>query len=194
MKYRAALAELTKVGRELWNRRLASGSSGNLSARLDDGSLLLTRAGASLRDLTAADFVVTDAQGTARGQERAPTTEYRLHVAAYGARHDISVALHTHPTFCVIWSKFNVPLPRDTVGARETLRQVAVTRYHAPGTRELADEVAAALGDADNVLMERHGFLSVGDSVEDAFLQTDLAEEAARIAYFSRLAGLTGND
>ena len=194
MKYRTALAELTKIGRELWERRLVTGSSGNLSVRLDDGSLLMTRAGASLRALAATDFVLTDGLGIPRDEKCLPTTEYQLHVAAYQTRDDIAVALHTHPSFCVIWSKYNAVLPRDTVGARETLRDVAVTPYRPPGTAELAAEVAAILKHADNVIMERHGLLSVSSSIEDAFLQTDLAEEAARIAYFSRLAGLTATD
>jgi ribulose-5-phosphate 4-epimerase/fuculose-1-phosphate aldolase len=118
-----------------------------------------------------------------------------LHVGAYRARPDAAVVVHTHPTFCVVWSKENSVLPRDTVGARETLREVVLTRFHPAGSAALADEVAAVLRRGiDNVLLERHGFLAVSDSLEDAFLQTDLAEEAARIAYFSRLAGFTSSD
>ena len=194
MKYRVAVRELIDVGRELWKRRLVTGSSGNLSTRLDDGSLVMSRAGISLRNLSAADLIVTDEAGKPSDDEVRPTSEYQLHVAAYRTRDDINFVLHTHPTFCVVWSKLSSILPRDTVGARETLRDVIVTRYQPPGTAALADEVAMALKRADNVLMERHGLLAVSSSIEDAFLQTDLAEEAARIAYFSRLAGFTPSD
>ena len=194
VKYRAAVRDLIEVGRELWQRRLVTGTSGNLSARLDDGSLIMTRAAVSLRDLNSADLIVTDGAGKSTDDKERPTSEYQLHVAAYRTREDINVALHTHPTFCVVWSKLSSVLPRDTVGARETLRDVVVTPYLPPGTAVLAGEVATALKHADNVLMERHGFLAVSSSIEDAFLQTDLAEEAARIAYFSRLAGFIPND
>ena len=37
--------------------------------------------------------------------------------------------------------------------------------------------------------MERHGLSCAGRGFEEAFILTDLAEEAARIAYFSRLLG-----
>ena len=194
MKYRAAVHELTRVGRELWERRFVTGSSGNLSVRLDDESLLMTAAGVSLRKLQSADLVVTDLAGKPHNAKERATSEYPLHVAAYRARSDITVALHTHPTFCVVWSKCNTGLPRDTVGARETLRDVALARYQPPGTAELADGVATALSQADNVFMERHGLLTVSTSIEDAFLQTDLAEEVARIAHFSRLAGFNPSD
>jgi ribulose-5-phosphate 4-epimerase/fuculose-1-phosphate aldolase len=36
--------------------------------------------------------------------------------------------------------------------------------------------------------MERHGLSAVSATLEDAFMQTDLAEEAARIAVFTKLA------
>ena len=194
MKHRAAIREMIDLGRALWERRLVSGSSGNLSARLEDGTVLMTPPGVSLRALKAKDLVLTDPSGNSRNKEQRPTSEFHLHVAAYQTREDITVAVHTHPTFCVIWSKHNSTLPRDTVGARETLRDVVVAPYQPPGSIALADQVGIALREVDNVLMERHGFLAVSSSFEDAFLQTDLAEEAARIAYFSRLAGLTAND
>ena len=194
MKLRIAQRELIAIGRELWERRLVTGSSGNLSVRLDDDCLLMTRAGISLRALHPEDLVVTDLQGQSSDDRKRPTTEYLLHVAAYRERPDVSVAVHTHPTFCVVWSKYNSVLPRDTVGARETLGDVIVARYQPPGSSALADEVGAAIRSVDNVLMERHGFLSVATSLEEALLQTDLAEEAARIAYFSRLAGLAPTD
>jgi ribulose-5-phosphate 4-epimerase/fuculose-1-phosphate aldolase len=38
--------------------------------------------------------------------------------------------------------------------------------------------------------MERHGISAVAKTLEEAFMQTDLAEEAARIAYFSKLLSL----
>ena len=79
--------------------------------------------------------------------------------------------------------------PRDTVGARETLGPVAWTAYRDPGTHDLADLCAVEFARGiDTVVMERHGVSAVGASLEAAFVLTDLAEEAARIAYFSRLA------
>jgi len=39
----------------------------------------------------------------------------------------------------------------------------------------------------DVVLMERHGLSAVGASLEQAFVSTDLAEEAARIDFLSGL-------
>jgi L-fuculose-phosphate aldolase len=117
-----------------------------------------------------------------------PTTELPLHVAAYGARPDARSVIHTHPTFCVLWSKTGAVFERDTVGATETLGPVAWTSYKAPGSRELARVTSDAFARGFNiVLMERHGVSALGATLEEAFVRSDLAEEAARIAFFSRI-------
>jgi ribulose-5-phosphate 4-epimerase/fuculose-1-phosphate aldolase len=187
-----ARAEIVRYGRLLWDRRLVAGSSGNVSVRLDDGDLLVTPSGISLREMTDAQIVRVDPAGAPRDPRQHPTSELPLHIAAYKARPDASCVVHTHPTFCVVWSKVGSIFPRDTVGARETLGPVAWTAYRDPGTHELADLCADEFARGfDTVVMERHGLSIVAQTLERAFVLTDLAEEAARIAYFSRLADLT---
>lgn len=172
----------------LWERRLVTGTSGNVSMRLEDGDLVVTPTLASLRALGPDDLVRTDSKGVPRDPERHPTSEVPLHVAAYAARPEIRTVIHTHPTFCVVWTKTGRIFERDTVGARETLGQVAWTPYRPPGTEELAEVTSAEFArGADVVLMERHGVSAVSRTLEEAFVNTDLAEEAARIAFFSRL-------
>jgi L-fuculose-phosphate aldolase len=101
-------------------------------------------------------------------------------------RSDVRCVVHTHPTYCVGWSKTGVLFPLDTVGAIESLGSIAFTRYAKSGTRELADICSAALTDADTILMERHGLSSVGSTLETAFVRTDLAEQTAHIEYVAR--------
>jgi L-fuculose-phosphate aldolase len=175
---------LVRCGHRLWQRRLVTGTSGNLSYRLHDGTLLATPAAASLDDLAPEALVALDAQGLPRG-DGTPTSELPLHLAAYRVRADINCVVHTHPTMCVVWSKTGGIFPRDTVGAGETLRTCAWTAYYRNGSAELANVCAEQFAQGvDVVLMERHGLSVVSQDLDDALNQTDLAEEAARIAYY----------
>lgn len=173
----------------LWNRRLVTGTSGNVSVRLDDGDILVTPAGVSLRALEPQQLVRVDPHGTPRAGER-PTSELPLHVAAYEAQPRIRCVIHTHPTYCVVWGKCcKGVFPQDTVGARETLGEVAWTPYRPAGSPDLARLCAAEFArGVPTVLMERHGLSTTGQTLEEAFVLTDLAEEAARIAYLSERA------
>jgi len=175
---------LVRCGRRLWQRRLVSGTSGNLSYRMDDGTLLATPSAVSLDDVTPDALVALDASGTPR-RGGTPTSELPLHLAAYRVRPDINCVVHTHPTMCVVWSKTGNIFPRDTVGASETLRNCVWTPFRPNGSSELAEICAAQFAQGvDVVMMERHGLSVVSTHLDDALNQTDLAEEAARIAYY----------
>ena len=163
------------------------GTSGNVSMRLDDGDLLVTPSQRGLGYLHAEDIVRVDLDGQPRDPAQRATSELPLHLAAYRTRPDVRAVVHTHPTMSVVWSKTGALFPRDTVGARESLGTCAWTPYRKNGTQELADLCAAEFERGINlVVMERHGVTAIASTIEEAFMQTELAEEAARIAYFSQ--------
>ncbi|MHB8147109.1 MAG: class II aldolase/adducin family protein [Vulcanimicrobiaceae bacterium] len=185
-----ARAAIVLYGRRLWERRLVTGTSGNISVRLDDGDIIATPSARSLAHLDPNELVRVDSSGIARDTSQRPTSELPLHLAAYRERPNIRCVMHTHPTFCVVWSQTGSVFPRDTVGAREALGSVAWTAFRPNGTSELAELCAVEFARGiDTVIMERHGLSSIAEHLEDAFVQTDLAEEAARIAYYSHVAG-----
>lgn len=177
----------------LWQRGLVAGSSGNVSVRLDDGTLVVTPSGRSLRALTAGELVRTGHDGVPLDASARPTSELPLHLAAYRVRPEIRCVIHTHPTYCVGWSNCGVLFPLDTVGAIESLGPIAFTRYAKSGSRELAEICSAAFAQAvDTIVMERHGLSSIGTTLETAFLRTDLAEQTAHIEYITQVLAAAG--
>jgi ribulose-5-phosphate 4-epimerase/fuculose-1-phosphate aldolase len=190
MNEREARDAIVRYAELLWERRLVAGNSGNVSVRLDDGTLLVTPTGRSLRDLAPDELVRTSATGEALASGK-PTSELPLHVAAYRTRPDVRCVIHTHPTYCVAWSKTGTLFALDTVGAIESLGPIAWTRYAKSGTAELADVCAAAFAaEADTIVMERHGLSSAAADLETAFLRTDLAEQTAQIEFAARALGV----
>jgi L-fuculose-phosphate aldolase len=192
---RSAREDIVRYCTLLWDRRLVTGTSGNVSVRLPGGGLLVTPSRKSLRELSADEVILTDAAGRSRDLSQRATSELALHLAAYRARPDARCVVHTHPTFCVVWSRTGRLFPQDTVGARETLGPVGLAPYLPPGSVELAESCAEIFSRGiDTVLMERHGLSTIGVDLEIAFVLTDLAEEAARVGYFASLAGSAPRD
>lgn len=185
-----AREQIVRYAQRLWDRRHVTGTSGNISVRLESGDVLVTPSQRSLAELLPDDLVLVDASGRPRDAGQRPTSELPLHLAAYRVRKNIICVIHTHPTMTVVVSKTGALFSRDTVGAAETLRESAWTPYRKNGTHELAELCAEQFArGVDVVVMERHGLSVAATSLEDAFMQTDLAEEASRIAYFSSLQG-----
>jgi len=191
MKRKAAGRAIVACARELWDRRLVTGSSGNLSARLADGSILITPTGRAFRALDARELVRIDPQtGASLEDGKAPSSEYLLHIAAYRARPDIGIVVHTHPTYCVVWSGAGRLFPRDTVASTESLAPMVWVDFFPSGSLQLAEATSAALsGGAPLALLGNHGLIAVGTDFDDALVQTDLAEECARVAYLARAMG-----
>jgi len=179
-----ARAALVAYGRRLYARGLVAGSSGNVSVRLIGGGLLTTPTAVSLGSLESATLVRCGEDGTPDFGQGKPTSELPLHLAAYDARPDIACVVHTHPTYCVGWSKTGALFPLDTVGAIESLGPIAFTPYARSGTRELAMICARAFAArVDTIVMERHGLSCIAGDLETAFLHTDLAEQTATIEF-----------
>ncbi|MGC8484216.1 MAG: class II aldolase/adducin family protein [Candidatus Baltobacteraceae bacterium] len=182
-------AEIVDCARRLWQRGLVTGSSGNISARMEGGDILVTPSGRSLERLAAGDIVRVDCNGTPYDATPHPSSELPLHLAAYRVRPDAAYIVHTHPTACVTWSLRGRLFPRRTVGAMESLGAVGWVPYAPAGSSELAASGAAIFArGVDTILMERHGLSALGATLERAFILTDLAEESARIALGAALS------
>lgn len=187
MRKGTASEEVIRCSRALWERGLVTGSSGNVSARLDGGAILITPTRKALGLLREEDLVQIDSTGKASGGGK-PSSEWRLHVAAYAARPQIRFVVHTHPTFCVVWAGENQVFPRETVASMESLAPIAFVAYHPTGTQALADATRDALESGSPLaLLARHGLVAVGEDIDEAYVQTDLAEECAKVAYYSAI-------
>jgi ribulose-5-phosphate 4-epimerase/fuculose-1-phosphate aldolase len=149
--------------------------------------LMITPTRKALGLLRKKDLARIDSAGVGLSGTK-PSSEWRLHVAAYAARDDIEVVVHTHPTFCVVWAGEDRLFPRETVASTESLAAMKLVAYHPTGSQELADATRAALGDGTPLaLLARHGLVAVAREMDEAYVQTDLAEECARVAYYATL-------
>ncbi|MBD5634339.1 MAG: class II aldolase/adducin family protein [Candidatus Eremiobacteraeota bacterium] len=184
MQFEAAGPAIVRYAKRLYDRGLVAGASGNVSVRLDDGTLLVTPTLLSLGSLELEELVHCSSDGAPFAAGMKPTSELPLHLAAYRVRPDVTCVIHTHPTYCVGWSKTGALFPLDTVGAIESLGPIGFTRYERSGSQELADVCAESFARrVDTIVMERHGLSCVADRLETAFLRTDLAEQTAQIEF-----------
>ena len=174
--------------RRAYERQLAFGTSGNASARLGE-EILVTPSGCCLGDLTRADLVRVDLSGERLAGRRQPTRELAMHLELYRARPDIRAILHTHPPNAMAFALLGKTIPPLTPELKLRVGKVAMVKYHQPGSRELASEVAIKLRGSAAVL-ERHGLVTVGQTPLDALYVAEAVEEAARAAFLTRVLSL----
>jgi L-fuculose-phosphate aldolase len=169
---------------------LVEGTSGNLSARLPDGNVVLSPSSLDYEVMTLDDLVVTDLDGNVVEGTRAPTTEKALHLACLRAHDDVHAVIHSHALFCSMFAVTRQPIPCVIeefdvyVGG-----DVPVAEYRLTGSDELAEEVSKWVGDRGAVLMANHGLLTVGKDPRDAMKVAAIVERTARIVWGARLLG-----
>lgn len=185
MRESQAREQICLFARSLFERGLSHGSSGNISARLDDGSLLLTPTDASLGFLDPARLSHVDANGHPIGGDK-PTKEAPLHLALYQTRAGSGAVVHLHSTHSVAVSMLpeidpNAVLPPLTPYYVMRVGDTALIPYHRPGDPAVADAIRGLAGRHASVLLANHGPVVAGSSLSAAVYAIEELEETARL-------------
>jgi ribulose-5-phosphate 4-epimerase/fuculose-1-phosphate aldolase len=177
--------EICRLGRSLFERGLTPGSSGNISARLDDGGYVVTPTNASLGFLDPATLSRLDANGRHLSGD-APTKEVPLHSALYQTRSTAHAVAHLHSTHSVALSMLPEIDPRAVfppMTAYYVMRcgATALVPYYRPGDPAVADAIRGLAGKYSSVLLANHGPVVAGDTLEAAVFAIEELEETARL-------------
>ena len=176
--------EICRLGRSLFERGLTPGSSGNISAKLDDGGYMVTPTNASLGFLDPARLSRLDAHGRLLSGD-APTKEVPLHTALYQTRSARAV-VHLHSTHSVALSMLpeidpRAALPPMTPYYLMKCGATALVPYYRPGDPAVADAIKGLAGKYSSVLLANHGPVVSGDTLEAAVFAIEELEETAKL-------------
>ncbi len=184
MNEHALRESICSCGKMLHDRGLAAGSSGNISARLDDG-WLLTPTNASLGALDPARLSKLDWNGNVVSGD-APSKEAFLHRAMYRQRAGADAIVHLHSTYaaavsCMAGLDVCNCLPPLTAYFVMKVGALPLVPYHRPGDPKLADAISALAANHRAVLLANHGPVVSGKSLEHAANASIELEETAKL-------------
>jgi ribulose-5-phosphate 4-epimerase/fuculose-1-phosphate aldolase len=169
--------EICAIAKSIYDRGLTHGSTGNISAKCEDG-WLLTPTGSNLGRLDPARLSKLDWSGKLVSGD-APSKENFLHLAMYQERPKNGAVIHLHSTHSVAVSVLEGVDPHDVlppITAYYVMRigSLPLVPYYAPGDMKLADAVRGFAGKHHAVLLANHGPVVGGSSLSAA---TDAVEE-----------------
>lgn len=183
--------QICRIAKSLFDRGLTSGASGNISARLPDGGLLVTPTGVSLGMLDPARLTRLDADGRFVDGDK-PTKELPLHAAFYETRQAKAGAIvHLHSTHSVALSMLpetdpdNV-LPPLTPYSIMRLGKVKLLPFFRPGDAAMGEAIRGLAGKRSAVLLANHGPVVAAKDLEAAAFAMEELEETARLALLTR--------
>ncbi len=187
----AALRErICLLARSLFDRGLTHGSTGNISARTEDGGLLVSPTGTSFGRLDPVRLSRFDAAGNHIGGDR-PTKEMPLHTAFYDTRGRTAAVVHLHSCHAVALSTLPGTNPEDflppiTPYAFMQLGRVKLLPYFRPGDPAMGAAVRGLAGQRSAVMLANHGPVVAGLDLEAACNAIEELEASARLALLLR--------
>jgi L-fuculose-phosphate aldolase len=183
---------IAKAGKELYTQGLVKGTSGNISARVPSTETFLIKpSGARMGFLKPEELVLVDLQGKKVSGGRDVSLETPMHAAIYRVRSDIQAVVHTHPPTATAFGIAKMAiLPLQIEMFMLFPNGVPVVPFIAPGSKALAEAVQKKLAGCNAVVLENHGIVTVGETVEAACDLNEMVEEAAKIQFLvTQLAG-----
>ena len=184
--------QICDVCHKMWQLGWVAANDGNVSALLDDNTILTTPTGMSKSFITPEKLIRVDRQGNvleAAGGLR-PSSELKMHLRCYDRRDDVRSVIHAHPPgatgFAVAHKAMDMYNMIEDVAA---IGAVPLTPYGTPSTMEVPDTIEPYLQEHDVMLLENHGALAVGSDVITAYYRMESLELWAKITINAVILG-----
>lgn len=187
-----AAESVLATAKEMLRRGLVEGTAGNISARQEDGTIVITPSSVDYEKMQLEDLVVMDPGGevVSAREGRSASSERLLHTACYRAFDDIGSVIHSHPVYATMFAVSHQDIPACIdefsiyVGG-----DVRCSAYASSGTQEVGDEAVKALQGRGAALIANHGMVAVGPRPSSVLHITALVERSAQIVWGARLLG-----
>ena len=182
--------KIIEIGKLLWDKGLVTGFNGNISARVDADTLLITATGASLGYLKLQDVILINISGEVVGEGKA-SSEKLMHTEIYKNFPQIQAVVHTHPTYTNGFFLANESFTPKTFEAKFYLGEVKSIDQTTPSVTDTAP-VIKELKANNIVILRNHGVVAVGPDLFRAFVLIQELEEQLKIdlaaVYYQRVA------
>jgi L-fuculose-phosphate aldolase len=163
--------EILEVCRRLHQRNLLAAADGNVSVRLSDDEILFTPSGVNKARIQESDIaVVTLDNKILQGN---PSGERLMHLEVYKRCPKAKAVVHAHPPTAIAftvahpeWQELPAKCLSEVILA---LGSVPVAPYARPGTVEMGTVLAPFLPQRRVLLLARHGAISWGEDLEEAY-------------------------
>lgn len=176
--------------RQLWQRGLIAAGDGNASMRLNAERILITPSGLLKSELVPEQLVVIDLHGQMLEGDHAPSSEWPMHLAIYAQRPEIHAILHAHPPTAVALSIAGFAILDNMLPEVNIyLGRIPTVPYARPGSKQLSEAVATHARQSQALLLERHGAITYGSRLDEAYGYMEVVEHAAKVMFMAQQLG-----
>ena len=177
--------ELTILARTLWREGYDDHLAGHITIRRPDGLLWCNPWLLTWEEFRPQDVIVIDLEGNLIEGDWPVPLGIPIHLSLHKHRHDVGVAVHSHPRYGTIWAdSARLPGMFDQSSALGGGTLVFVDEYEgAVNDLGIADRAVRAMGQADMAILANHGVFVTGTNVRAAHQRAVALEQRCRNAW-----------
>ena len=181
---------LALICQRLYQKDLIAAGDGNVSLRLDEERVLVTPSGFHKGFIRPEDLIIPDLAGRKLRGSHQPSSEFAMHALIYAERSDVRAVVHAHPPLTVALALAGVSLT-DCVLSETCLLlgPVPTAPYSTPTTSEVPESLRPYVRSANAIIMHRHGALTMGRTIDEAWQRMEAVEHSAKIIHAARAIG-----
>ncbi len=179
---------IIKIGKQIYERGFIVATDGNISVRLDSHRILITKSRVCKGKLNFNDIITYDYQKVSPPENT--SSEIYLHLKAYNLRQDINAIIHSHPPYTVALTLAGKDLIESQLPeVIMTLGKVPTAKFAAPSSPEGAEVISELIKEYDAIILDRHGVITVGINLNEAYYKLEQLEFAARVTLIALSIG-----
>lgn len=187
LEIRKAICE---IGRLMHMKNLVAATDGNISVKLGPDRYLCTPSAVSKALMQPNDMIVCDGRGAKLSGQGKVTSEFRTHIACYEERPEINAVVHAHPPKAIGFTLADASMAECVLPEVVcTIGGIPTTEYATPATPEGSEVIRGLIRQCDAVMLDRHGAVTVGRDVYDAYFKMEKIEHAAESILTAHLLG-----
>ena len=181
--------EIIKYGHLAGVKDYTPGISGNISARYGD-NVIITASGSANGYLDSDDLVIIDFDGNIVEGDKKASSEKFLHLEFYKKRPDVNCIFHVHSPYLTAFASCGIGLSEGiSPEIIYCFGEIPIAQYAITGSDELVKKTSKYFDDFDVILMQNHGVIIGAESVKDAYLKLELAENYAKTIICTKFLG-----
>lgn len=180
--------QIVEVCKKLHSGGLIAAGDGNVSCRMDKESILITPGGVSKADIAPREVAKTDMDATLLEGPLKPSSEIRMHLLVYKMRPEVSAIVHAHPPIATAFTIAGLAFDSKVLPeVWLTLGKVALAPYATPASEEVARAIEPHVADSRAILLERHGAVTFGRDLCQAWMRMEKLEHFARTLFHASM-------
>ena len=151
--------------------------------------IVIKPSGYSYEEMTPADMVVVDLEGSVVDGHLKPSVDTATHLCVYRHRSDVFGIAHTHSPYATSFAALGQQIPACLTATAMLGGEIPLGDYVPIGGEAIGEEIVRKIGNSLAIIMRNHGVFAIGRS---ARLATKMAVEVEEIAMITHLAIVRG--